>query len=31
MAPSVSALLNHGDVEARAAQQRATFDAAVQF
>jgi tryptophan synthase beta chain len=31
MAPSVSALLNHGDVEARAVQQLATFDAAVQF
>jgi tryptophan synthase beta chain len=31
MAPSVSALVNHGDVEARAVQQLATFDAAVQF
>jgi len=31
MAPSVSALVNHGDVEARAVQQLATFEAAVQF
>jgi tryptophan synthase beta chain len=31
MAPSVSALVNHGDIEARAVQQLATFDAAVQF
>ena len=31
MAPSVSALVHHGDVEARAVQQLATFDAAVQF
>ncbi|HZD11524.1 MAG TPA: TrpB-like pyridoxal phosphate-dependent enzyme [Candidatus Binatia bacterium] len=31
MAPSVSALVNNGDVEARAVPQLATFDAAVQF
>jgi tryptophan synthase beta chain len=31
MAPSVSARLAHGDIEARAVQQLATFDAAVQF
>jgi tryptophan synthase beta chain len=31
MAPSVSALVEHGDVEARAVQQLATFEAAVQF
>ncbi|PYQ60809.1 MAG: TrpB-like pyridoxal phosphate-dependent enzyme [Acidobacteria bacterium] len=31
MAPSVSALVDHGDVEARAVQQLATFEAAVQF
>ena len=31
MAPSVSALAEHGDVEARAVHQLATFDAAVQF
>ena len=31
MAPSVSALVNHGDIEARAVGQLATFDAAVQF
>jgi tryptophan synthase beta chain len=31
MSPSVSALVNHGDIEARAVQQLATFDAAVQF
>jgi tryptophan synthase beta chain len=31
MAPSVSALVEHGDVEARAVHQLATFDAAVQF
>src|SRR6266851_3928361 len=31
MAPSVSALVNHGDIEARAVKQLATFDAAVQF
>lgn len=31
MAPSVSALLDHGDIEARAVQQTATFDAALQF
>ncbi len=31
MAPSVSALVDHGDVEARAVQQTATFDAALQF
>jgi tryptophan synthase beta chain len=31
MAPSVSALVEHGDIEARAVHQRATFDAAVQF
>jgi len=31
MAASVSALVNHGDIEARAVQQLATFEAAVQF
>jgi tryptophan synthase beta chain len=31
MAPSVSALVEHGDIEARAVQQLATFEAAVQF
>ncbi|HLF91057.1 MAG TPA: TrpB-like pyridoxal phosphate-dependent enzyme [Anaerolineales bacterium] len=31
MAPSVSALVEHGDVEARAVHQIATFEAAVQF
>jgi tryptophan synthase beta chain len=31
MAPSVSALLNHGDIEARAVKQLETFAAAVQF
>ena len=31
MAPSVSARVNHGDIEARAVQQMATFEAAVQF
>src|ERR1041384_3563041 len=31
MSPSVSALVNHGDIEARAVQQLATFEAAVQF
>ncbi len=31
MAPSVSALVNHGDIEARAVKQLATFEAAVQF
>jgi tryptophan synthase beta chain len=31
MSPAVSALVNHGDVEARAVPQLATFDAAVQF
>src|SRR5438105_12884331 len=31
MAPSVSALVDHGDVQARAVKQLATFDAAVQF
>src|SRR5713226_5051433 len=31
MAPSVSALVNHGDIVARAVQQLATFDVAVQF
>lgn len=31
MAPSVSALLDHGDIEARAVHQTATFDAALQF
>ncbi len=31
MAPSVSALVDHGDVEARAVKQLATFEAAVQF
>jgi tryptophan synthase beta chain len=31
MAPIVSALLNHGDIEARAAKQLETFEAAVQF
>ena len=31
MAPSVSALVNNGDVEARAVPQLATFEAAVQF
>jgi tryptophan synthase beta chain len=31
MAPSVSALVNHGDIEARAVKQLETFAAAVQF
>ncbi len=31
MAPSMSALVNHGDIEATAVHQLATFDAAVQF
>ena len=31
MSPLVSALVEHGDIEARAVQQLATFDAAVQF
>jgi len=31
MSPSVSALVEHGDVEARAVQQTATFEAAIQF
>ena len=31
MAPSVSALVNNGDVEARSVDQLATFEAAVQF
>jgi tryptophan synthase beta chain len=31
MSPSVSALVDHGDVEARAVHQLATFEAAVQF
>ena len=31
MAPSVSALVDHGDIEARAVKQLATFDAAVAF
>jgi tryptophan synthase beta chain len=31
MAPSVSALVDHGDIEARAVQQLETFAAAVQF
>ena len=31
MAPSVSALVEHKDIEARAVQQLATFEAAVQF
>ena len=31
MAPSVSALVDHGDVEARAVKQLATFEAAVMF
>jgi tryptophan synthase beta chain len=31
MSPSVSALVAHGDIEARAVKQLATFDAAVQF
>ncbi|MDE3057750.1 MAG: TrpB-like pyridoxal phosphate-dependent enzyme [Bacteroidota bacterium] len=31
MSPSVSALVNHGDVEARAVKQLETFEAAVQF
>jgi len=31
MAPSMSALVNHGDIEARAVKQLATFEAAVQF
>ncbi len=31
MAPSVSALVDHGDIEARAVQQLSTFEAAVQF
>jgi tryptophan synthase beta chain len=31
MSPSVSALVDHGDIEARAVHQLATFEAAVQF
>jgi tryptophan synthase beta chain len=31
MSPSVSALVEHGDIEPRAVKQLATFDAAVQF
>ncbi len=31
MAPSLSALVKHGDIEARAVHQLATFEAAVQF
>ncbi len=31
MAPSISAMVDHGDIEARAVKQLATFDAAVQF
>ncbi|MBM4424904.1 MAG: TrpB-like pyridoxal phosphate-dependent enzyme [Chloroflexi bacterium] len=31
MAPSVSALVDHGDIEARAVKQLETFDAAVKF
>jgi predicted alternative tryptophan synthase beta-subunit len=31
MAPSVSALVDHGDIEARAVKQLETFAAAVQF
>ena len=31
MAPSISALVEHGDIEARAVHQVATFEAAVQF
>jgi tryptophan synthase beta chain len=31
MAPSISALVDHGDIEARAVNQLATFEAAVQF
>jgi tryptophan synthase beta chain len=31
MAPSMSALVHHGDIEARAVKQLETFDAAVQF
>jgi tryptophan synthase beta chain len=31
MAPSVSALVHHGDIEARAVKQLETFAAAVQF
>ncbi len=31
MSPSVSALVNHGDIEARAVNQLPTFEAAVQF
>ena len=31
MAPSVSALVNHGDIEARAVKQLETFAAAVHF
>jgi tryptophan synthase beta chain len=31
MAPSVSALVHHGDIEARAVKQLETFEAAVQF
>ena len=31
MSPSVSALVNHGDIEARAVKQLETFAAAVQF
>jgi tryptophan synthase beta chain len=31
MAPSMSALVDHGDIEARAVHQLATFEAAIQF
>jgi tryptophan synthase beta chain len=31
MAPSISALVNHGDIKARAVKQLETFDAAVRF
>lgn len=31
MAPSISAMVDHGDIEARAVKQLATFEAAVQF
>ncbi|MCB8921600.1 MAG: TrpB-like pyridoxal phosphate-dependent enzyme [Ardenticatenaceae bacterium] len=31
MAPSISTLVDHGDIEARSVQQLATFEAAVQF
>jgi tryptophan synthase beta chain len=31
MAPSVSAMVDHGDIEARAVKQLSTFEAAVQF